>query len=384
MAAARALARNGHAVTLLEAFQQPRPLGSGLLLQPSGLAALRQLGLSEQVIARGARVDRLDGRDLRGRLIMDMRYADWRRGAFGVGVHRATLFDVLHDGLEAAGVDLRTGVEVASVEHHSPATLIDAAGRRHGPFDLVIAADGSASRLRGQLRPNAKAPVYPWGAVWANARDETGAFAGSLSQRYDRASTMMGVLPIGRGPDGDDAQLVSFFWSLPVTQMDGFLSGDLSDWHKRASAMWPQAAPIIDQFQDPSAFARATYRDVQVGRWSDGRFVLIGDAAHGTSPQLGQGANMGLIDAVELADRLGDDIPRSVRGFQASRRRHAGLYQFMSRWLTPMFQSGGWLGPFVRDAFFTPMSKAPGGRQMSARVLTGTLRLGRTPKALRP
>ncbi|MGH6998062.1 MAG: FAD-dependent oxidoreductase, partial [Phenylobacterium sp.] len=137
-------------------------------------------------------------------------------------------------------------------------------------------------------------------------------------------------------------------------------------------------------FQDPAAFSRASYRDVRVGRWSQGPFVLIGDAAHGTSPQLGQGANMGIIDAVELAERLGDDVPRSVRGFQASRRRHAGLYQFMSRWLTPMFQSGGWLGPFVRDVVFTPMSKAPGGRQMAARVLTGTLRLGRTPKSLRP
>ncbi|MBA4012859.1 MAG: FAD-dependent monooxygenase [Phenylobacterium sp.] len=384
MAAARALARKGHAVVLLEAFQQPRPLGSGLLLQPSGLAALRQLGLAEQVIARGARVERLDGRDLRGRLIMDMRYADWRPGAFGVGVHRATLFDILHDGLDAGGVELRTGVDVASIEHHSPAVLIDTAGQSHGPFDLVVVADGSASRLRGQLRPHAKAPLYPWGAVWANARDETGAFAGSLSQRYDRASTMMGVLPIGPGPDGGDAQLVSFFWSMPVTAMDRFLSGDLGDWRKRAKAMWPQAAPIIEQFQTPEQFTRASYRDVQVGRWSDGPFVLIGDAAHGTSPQLGQGANMGLIDAVELAERLDDDVPRSVRGFQASRRRHAGLYQFMSRWLTPMFQSGGWLGPFVRDAFFTPMSKAPGGRQIAARVLTGTLRLGRTPKALRP
>ena len=82
------------------------------------------------------------------------------------------------------------------------------------------------------------------------------------------------------------------------------------------------AAPIIAQFQSPAQFSRASYRDVRVGRWSDGPFVLIGDAAHGTSPQLGQGANMGLIDAVELAERLGEDVPRSVRGFQASRRRH--------------------------------------------------------------
>jgi len=165
MAAARALARKGHAVVLLEAFQQPRPLGSGLLLQPSGLAALRQLGLDAEVIQRGARVERLDGRDLRGRLIMDMRYADWRRDAFGLGVHRATLFDILHDGLEPAGVELRTGVEVEGFEDGQAPTLIDAGGGRHGPFDLVIVADGSASRLRAQLRPAARAPLYPWGAV---------------------------------------------------------------------------------------------------------------------------------------------------------------------------------------------------------------------------
>ena len=93
---------------------------------------------------------------------------------------------------------------------------------------------------------------------------------------------------------------------------------------------------------------------------------------------------MGLIDAVELAQRMDGEVPRAVRGFQASRRRHAGLYQFMSRWLTPLFQSGGRIGPFVRDTLFTPLSKAPGGRYIAARVLTGTLRLGFGPRSLRP
>jgi 2-polyprenyl-6-methoxyphenol hydroxylase-like FAD-dependent oxidoreductase len=381
MAAARALARHGHAVVLLEAFDQPRPLGSGLLLQPSGLAALRALGLADQVIERGARVEALDGRDLAGRRIMDMRYGDWRRGAFGLGVHRATLFDVLHEGLDR--VEIRTGVEVTGWEDDARPTLIDAVGGRHGPFELVVVADGSASRLRGLLRPKARAPVYPWGAVWANARDVDGAFTKALRQRYDRASTMMGVLPIGQGPDGA-RDLVSFFWSLPVAEMDGFLARDLDDWRRRVLAMWPDLAPVVAQFDGPQAFSRATYRDVRVGRWCQGRFVLIGDAAHGTSPQLGQGANMGLIDAVELAQRMDGEVPRAVRGFQASRRRHAGLYQFMSRWLTPLFQSGGRIGPFVRDALFTPLSKAPGGRYMAARVLTGTLRLGFGPRNLRP
>ncbi|HRD29991.1 MAG TPA: FAD-dependent oxidoreductase, partial [Caulobacter sp.] len=60
MAAALALARRGHEVTLLEAFDAPRPLGSGLLLQPTGLKALGSLGLEAMIRERGARVDRLD------------------------------------------------------------------------------------------------------------------------------------------------------------------------------------------------------------------------------------------------------------------------------------------------------------------------------------
>ncbi|MDO9430881.1 MAG: NAD(P)/FAD-dependent oxidoreductase [Phenylobacterium sp.] len=383
MAASLALARRGHQVVLLEAFTEPRPLGSGLLLQPSGLAALRALGLADPVIARGARVDLLDGRDLGGRPIMAMRYADWRPDAFGVGVHRATLFGVLHEALAPAGVELRTGVEIVGWESPDAPRRIDAAGGSHGPFDLVVIADGAGSKLRGLVRPRARAPVYPWGAVWANARDPQGVFAGALTQRYDRASTMMGVLPIGRGPTGD-VDLVSFFWSLPVARMDEFMTGDLAAWRARAQAMWPQAAPILAQFESPEVFSRATYRDVRPGGWSNGRFLLIGDAAHGTSPQLGQGANLGLIDAVELAERLTPQVAKSVRGYQLARRRHAGLYQFISRWLTPLFQSDGWLGPFVRDWIFTPGSKAPGARQVAALVLTGTLRLGRTPKVLRP
>ena len=55
---------------------------------------------------------------------------------------------------------------------------------------------------------------------------------------------------------------------------------------------------------DAGQLRRASYRDAVLRRWSRGRLVLIGDAAHSMSPQLGQGVNMALMDALALRDAL--------------------------------------------------------------------------------
>ena len=361
-------------MVVLEAFDRPRPLGSGLLLQPSGLAAMRALGLEDAILARGARIERLEGRDLAGREPMRMAYSTWRPGAFGLGVHRAALFDLLFSAGEQAGVEIRTGASIVSLERLPRPVLHDAAGRIHGPFDLVVVADGSASTLRGKVRPRARAPLYPWGAVWANATAGP-EFEGALRQRYHRAEVMAGVLPIGGGQ-------VSFFWSLPVRELDEWTRGDFAAWRRWVADIWPEVAPIVAQFEGPGAFDRAIYRDVSVGRWCDGAVVLIGDAAHGTSPQLGQGANLGLIDAVELAMRV--ETPEDLPSYQRARRLQTGPYQLFSRALTPLFQSRGPLGPWVRSALFAPLAQVPGLDRIAAATLTGMFRLGSTPPDLVP
>lgn len=331
------------------------------------------------MLARGARIDHLDGRDLAGRAIMDMRYSRWRTGAFGVGVQRSSLFGVLHDAALDAGVDLQAGTAIAAVDDFDAPRLRDAQGRTYGPFDLVVAADGSASRLRSIIHPRARAPVYPWGAVWANAEDPDGQYAGRLHQRYDAASVMIGILPVGRDSARQPPQ-VSFFWSLPVSGMDAF--GDAFEpWRDRVARMWPEAQPVLSQLT-PQGFSRAIYRDVSFGRWHRGAVVMIGDAAHGTSPQLGQGANLALLDGVELAERV--ERPTQVAGYQFARRLQTAPYQLLSRLLTPLFQSSSRFWPWFRNHIFAPLSQAPGLRGHAARVLAGSFRLGPSPKALRP
>jgi 2-polyprenyl-6-methoxyphenol hydroxylase-like FAD-dependent oxidoreductase len=311
---------------------------------------------------------------------MDMAYARWRSGAFGLGVHRASLFEVLHAGALEAGVEVRTGAAIAGVEDFVAPRFRLASGDVSESFDMAVVADGSSSRLRAEVRPGARAPLYPWGAVWANAVDPDGEFAGALHQRYHRASTMIGILPIGR-PPGAAANQVSFFWSLPVASMEDFLAGDMEAWRAAAIRLWPEAKPVIQQMEAP-IFSRAVYRDMAFGTWRRGAVVLIGDAAHGTSPQLGQGANLALLDGVELAEQV--DAPQRLGAYQRARRLQTGPYQLLSRLLTPLFQSSGPFWPWFRTFIFAPLSQMPGLRGHAAHVLTGVFRLGPTPKKLRP
>ena len=89
---------------------------------------------------------------------------------------------------------------------------------------------------------------------------------------------------------------------------------------------------------------------------------------------------------MELAERLtpGRPVAVSLLRFQAARRRQTGVYQLASRALTPLFQSGGRLGPFIRDWLFAPVARLPLVRGISARVLTRVFRLGPTPWSLVP
>jgi 2-polyprenyl-6-methoxyphenol hydroxylase-like FAD-dependent oxidoreductase len=93
----------------------------------------------------------------------------------------------------------------------------------------------------------------------------------------------------------------TIYWSLPVAALAPDKPLDLETMRRDAREIWPEAAATIAQADD---FSRATDRNVALPRWNEGRVLFIGDAAHGTSPQLGQGANLALLYAWTLADTL--------------------------------------------------------------------------------
>ncbi len=101
--------------------------------------------------------------------------------------------------------------------------------------------------------------------------------------------------------------------------------------------------------------------------------MLIGDAAHAMSPQLGQGVNMALMDALALRDALRAEnrIETALDRYGRTRAAHVAIYQFWSRWLTPMFQSDRDAVAMARDIALKPLGALPGGRGHMLRVLGG-------------
>lgn len=362
-AAAIFLARAGHAVTVLERFESARPLGAGLLLQPSGLAVLERLGLRDAVEACGARVHELDGRLANGRRVLDLSYP---KDEYGLGIHRGALFGALHEAMLASGAVLRLCFDAVRIDG---AAVVSRAGERAGPFDLVLDCAGAHDGLRESLGLEVRAPIYPFGALWATSVDEAGAFAGKLQQRFVGAHTMIGILPIG-GPE------VAFFWSLKRDAFEAERAAGLGALKARVIAVWPEAAPVVNRIAHFDDLALATYRDVRVRPWHAGRVLVIGDAAHGTSPQLGQGANLALVDALMLAHFLkSGDMDGALARFERARAPHAGFYRLASWAITPMFQSDSRFFAWTRDHLLAHAGKLPFGRRMMRTTLAGTRKL---------
>jgi len=375
LATALLLHRDGHHVSLFDRFEAPRPVGSGLMIQPTGFAILDRLGLAAPLLAHGARVDRLRGETGNsGRVVLDVRYrSNGKRAGFGVGVHRATLFALLHDAVVAKGIAMETGRALVGSESRAGGrrSLVLERGGSIGPFDLVVDALGT----RTPLAP-ACGRELAYGALWGTLDWPEGAGfdPSALEQRYHRASAMVGVLPIGTVPGGTRRQ-AAFFWSLRGELLATWRTNGLDAWKEEVMDLWPATRPLLDQITSSGQMTFARYAHRTLKAPVESALIHLGDAWHSASPQLGQGANMALLDAyaLALALRQASDVQSALDAAVRMRRRHVLVYQALTAMFTPVYQSDSRLLPFVRDRLVGPLSTLWPATQIQAAMVSGLI-----------
>ncbi len=371
IAAALLLHADGHRVTIFDRFETPRPLGSGLMIQPSGMAVLAQLGLAEAIARRGARIDALKGEQQDGRVALDAPYARFgSKEVFGLGIHRASLFDCLYQAALSAGIRIETGHEVTgSMLKGHQRSLIFASGSSSDSYDLVVDAMGWRSSLTGETPP-----LLPYGALWATVPLEVSdPFAGNLlEQRYRHADQMVGVLPIGRRSKSGPEE-AAFFWSLRGDQYAAWKDAGLDAWKREVAALWPDAQTLLDRINNPDQLTFARYAHRTAPSFSDTALVHIGDAWHSASPQLGQGANMALLDAWALAFgmRHSRTVYDGLRLAHSLRGDHVWLYQLVTALFTPLYQSDKRWHAAVRDRLVAPLSRFGPIARIQALLMSG-------------
>ncbi|MES2475797.1 MAG: NAD(P)/FAD-dependent oxidoreductase [Verrucomicrobiota bacterium] len=371
-ASAVLLRRQGHEVVLFERAEACKAVGAGFLLQPSGMGVLRELGILEEVMAHAARVERLHVLDEKGATLLDLRYREIGEEKFGAGLHRPVLLHHLIEAMRLADVDVRWGWEIAQVARHGKSWEVESTtGQRCGGFDLLIIADGARSVLRDLAGTGGVNRGYAWGAHWFIGTNDAVFPEDELYQVVHGTRKLGGFLATGRDLNGG-SPLVSLFWSLRIADDAAWRARPLQEWKDEILELCPRAVGLLGQITSWDQVLTARYGDVRMRRWHADGVVVLGDAAHAMSPQLGQGVNLALADASCLAECLAEfPLPAALRTYQRRRWFALRYYQLATRWLTPWFQSDYERLTPLRHLFFGLTRRLPWARRFMTLTMAG-------------
>jgi len=308
LALGRALRARGISAEIIERTTAWTPAGTGIYLPANGVRALQSLGIGDAVTSRSVRMTYQRILDNRGRLLAEVDLdAVW--GAVGpcVGMRRADLHSMLLDG--AHGVPLRLGTTVTALtESHDAVTVVFDDGVQR-EYDVVVGADGVHSTIR-RLAFGSTPPNYVGQVSWRFLSEHTHGIT-NWTVMLDRRRAFLTV-PVPGG--------LYCYADLTCERIER-----ASDLTPLRSLFLDFAAPmdaILDRLVNTEAVHFAPIEEVTVEPGVTGRIVLIGDAAHATSPNMAQGACMALEDALVLSEMLasGGRVADQLLAFSERRR----------------------------------------------------------------
>lgn len=316
MATAIKLAECGHHVELIDLDPQWRVYGAGITITGPTLRAYDRLGLREDIkregaITNGTRMFLQDGTFLRD--------FDEPALANGLpetgGIMRPVLHRIMQKRVRDLAVEVRLGVTVDELTQDDEGVDVAFSGGGVDRYDLIVAADGVTSRVRDLVFTNAAELKETGQACWrVSMRRRPG---------LDRAEFYFGgEEPAGITPCGPDSM---YMWLLtrhdPGTRFDE--AEGCARLRKRLADFGGSVAWIRDNVtEDDWVNYRPLAAAIQPEPWAQGRVVLVGDAAHATTPHLASGAGMAVEDALVLAEELevpGRSVSDALLAFSARR-----------------------------------------------------------------
>jgi 2-polyprenyl-6-methoxyphenol hydroxylase-like FAD-dependent oxidoreductase len=351
LTAAIALRQRGLAVQVYEAAPQILPVGAGIWMAPNAMQVFDRLGLAQRINGGGVplqAIEIVDGQ-MRPLLRTDQGRIRQQFGFSTTAIRRATLQQLLLEELGPAHVQLGK-VCTALAEDADGLTLTFADGSAQRA-SFVVGADGLRSPIREHLFPG----VRPGGTghlVWR------GMSAVQLAPHYKRAirEAWAGGLRFGFSEIADG--VVDWFAAVP-----GSFGGERANLLARLQATFRDFAypvPAILAAADEPAIIKNEVLDIDpLPRWHRGRICLIGDAAHATTPYMGQGGCQAVEDAYALALCLAqkpDDPAAAFAAMQRLRQAKAHRIVRTSRLMGHVGYLGGTLGALRNMAMrATPM-----------------------------
>jgi 2-polyprenyl-6-methoxyphenol hydroxylase-like FAD-dependent oxidoreductase len=324
------LKRAGIDAAVFEAWPYSTGIGGGLQIAPNGMHVLAELGVASEMISRGSVAESFQFYSRNGAKIAAInRNMQARFGQPAVNMQRATLNEVLVDRAWSGGVELNFERRLARIEDRADKPIV--AYFTDGSSvegDFLIGADGVHSLVRQHVVPNGPKPfdtgLVNFGGFLRRAVLEAAGIGPRIEATFGRSGFF------GYGYCSPDPDQGAMWWSTqPSNGIDAAtframdqrtLKQQLRDFH----AGWHDPIPqILDAAEN--ILVTDTLDVATLPTWSRGRTVLIGDAAHATSPHAGQGASLALEDALRLTRLIqdGDELQTTFARFEAERRSRA-------------------------------------------------------------
>jgi 2-polyprenyl-6-methoxyphenol hydroxylase-like FAD-dependent oxidoreductase len=295
------------------------PSGAGIAMQPNAMRALRQLGVGDAVTCAGHRITRWVFRDRAGQALcdIDVESVGGDVGSF-IGISRTAL----HAALRAAAPGCRLGSGLRALrDDGGHCVTVSFSDGRSASYDLVVGADGIGSTVRRSVFGGPQ-PIYGGQMVWRSIAD-TGPGGSSQLQFWLGDGCFFGLCPI------DDTRTYGFANVTGPRHRDS-AAGRLDRLRRRFETFGPAVQEHLAALRADQQVHCTPIEWLPLGEWRRGRVILVGDAAHASSPMMGQGGSMAIEDAVVLAAALSvnDDVDQALDTFVAQRaERVAWVHQ---------------------------------------------------------